>query len=218
MTRRPYRIAPLPPEEAEVCRRFRQVREGLGISQQQLARCLGVSLGIVANAEYCKAPVRCDVGLKLCALFVIDEKWLATGRGDKQPCVGLLCDPIFLTLDYAQPFREAFLMRLKPIYDDFAVSTNRHMDTITRLLSGSNRLGREAPMLMLKLIVNDALAESGRLANACGMPTEALDSGLFRGIVKATEKWRDEMRMALAARMVACMRDKRVHPRPEATA
>jgi hypothetical protein len=179
---------------------------------------LGVSLGIVANAEYCKAPVRCDVGLKLCALFVIDEKWLATGRGDKQPCVGLLCDPIFLTLDYAQPFREAFLMRLKPLYDDLAEAGNRRMDTIMRLLSASNRLGREAPLLMLKLIVNDALAESGRLANACGKPTEALDSGLFRGIVKAVEAWRLEMRIALAPRTVTCMRGKRLHPRPEATA
>lgn len=75
----PSKRAPLPDSEAAVCLRLKEAREKLGLSQEEVAKRVGLKGDTLSMLERCKAPVRYDVGLRICRELVISEEWLATG-------------------------------------------------------------------------------------------------------------------------------------------
>jgi transcriptional regulator with XRE-family HTH domain len=73
------RTTKLPQIEAGVCRRMREARDFLGITQETCARQIGIERGTLANYEYAKAPVKAEVALRFCRNLIVNEEWLATG-------------------------------------------------------------------------------------------------------------------------------------------
>jgi transcriptional regulator with XRE-family HTH domain len=66
-------------QTVEIAGRIRQARESLGFTQSQFADQVSITRERLATYEDFRAPLRCDVGLKLCRQFFISEYWLAFG-------------------------------------------------------------------------------------------------------------------------------------------
>lgn len=70
----------LPAREQAICRRLKEARLRLGLSQEVTAQRVGVSASQISNLEKYRAPVRCDFALRFCREMIISEEWLATGK------------------------------------------------------------------------------------------------------------------------------------------
>jgi len=103
-----YRAVPklgftkLPPEEEAICVRVREVREDNQMSQADFAVSLGITRDRVASLEYARAPLRWDMGSKLCEIYKRSQRWLAEGKLPKhgpwlilKPFVEPLPDDLF---------------------------------------------------------------------------------------------------------------------------
>jgi transcriptional regulator with XRE-family HTH domain len=69
----------LPKREAEICARLKDVRLFLRLTQKEFAAQIGIKRTRLASIEEQRAPLKCDVGLRACRQFQINEEWLATG-------------------------------------------------------------------------------------------------------------------------------------------
>ncbi len=67
---------------AQISERIKQVRLALGMTQAQFGEKLGVSRGVVANVELCRAAVRDLFVDHLCEIFSVSRRWLLEGEGD----------------------------------------------------------------------------------------------------------------------------------------
>lgn len=70
----------LPAREQAICLRIKEARIRLGLSQEAAAERIGVLASQLSNLEKGRAPVRCDLALRLCRQLIISEEWLATGK------------------------------------------------------------------------------------------------------------------------------------------
>ena len=94
--------------EQAVCVRLRQCREALKLSQEEFAAQVGISRGRLASYEEKRAPLRADLGLRICHQFILSEEWLATGKGSMRACLDLLLDPMVHHLPVDAPFGEIY--------------------------------------------------------------------------------------------------------------
>lgn len=66
----------------DVRERIMYVRSSNNLSMQAFADTIGVSIGVVKNIEYGKAPATPVVCIAICSKFNIREEWLFHGEGD----------------------------------------------------------------------------------------------------------------------------------------
>ncbi|MGI9086482.1 MAG: helix-turn-helix domain-containing protein [Chthoniobacterales bacterium] len=85
----------LAPREQAICRRLREARDALGLSQYEVAKQLAITRERLLTYEQLRAPLRCDLALRFCRQFIISEEWLATGKNEALERIGqeLLFDP-----------------------------------------------------------------------------------------------------------------------------
>lgn len=69
----------LAPCETDICLRVKAARMRLGLDQAEVAARLGVKVHVLANIEKCRAPLRCDLALRVCRELFVNEEWLACG-------------------------------------------------------------------------------------------------------------------------------------------
>lgn len=70
----------LPPREAAICARVREVRNYFGFTQTKFASHLEITRAALASYEDGRAPIKAHFALKLCRHFIFSEEWLATGK------------------------------------------------------------------------------------------------------------------------------------------
>lgn len=70
----------LPQREVDVCKRLIEVRKMLGYDQKQLGTALNVSRDRLASYENFRAPLRYDLGDRVCSTLDLNQRWLATGH------------------------------------------------------------------------------------------------------------------------------------------
>lgn len=99
----------------EVGDRIRQIRECFGLTQEQLAQYLIVTRERVANFETGRTPLPLRLALEICEVFIISERWLATGEGLMRQHMDLSHDPITKkvheNLDYIVAFESVLNSR-----------------------------------------------------------------------------------------------------------
>lgn len=95
---------PLAASERLLARRLRAARIFRGKSQTAFANAIGLGRDRFAAYESGRAILRTDVALALCAAWGINEEWLATGKGDARPSLGLAGD----YGNIREPFLNAF--------------------------------------------------------------------------------------------------------------
>lgn len=123
-----------------------------------MATRLSVSRGVIANIEYAKAPVRADVGLKLCYSLLISERWLATGEKPARPCAGLDGHDLLVSLDFRKSFFEVYAEYLAPLYELY--SRRELFQKLTGVLKHSSVLDRprfELALAYVSGLVLDAI-------------------------------------------------------------
>jgi transcriptional regulator with XRE-family HTH domain len=69
----------LPKREIEICQRLKSAREVAGKTQAELAAALGIPKDRLSNYEKFRAPLRCELALRICRQLIVSEEWLATG-------------------------------------------------------------------------------------------------------------------------------------------
>jgi len=146
----------LPKNEADICSRLRQARIFSKLTREQVAELTGINAKRIANYEYNRAPIKCDIALRLCQYLLINEKWLATGEGPFQPCIDLRNEAISEKIKYGELFSVAFETVLAPVYEHLAKIPVRNW--IERLLScgpfDSTRLSMIFDWVLTLLITN----------------------------------------------------------------
>jgi transcriptional regulator with XRE-family HTH domain len=125
--------------ETELCLRIREARDLAEVTQEKLAELIGVPRDRLSTYEKCRAPLRFEIGLRICRQLIISEEWLATGatvaldklagKGDlkvlrervfKRQCYDLLSEPIALAVPPGTLFSEAYERYLAATYADLA--------------------------------------------------------------------------------------------------
>jgi transcriptional regulator with XRE-family HTH domain len=117
-------------QNAEISARLREAREFLGLTQTEFAEQVSITRERLATYEDCRAPLRCDVGLKLCRNFFISEFWLASGslnldaqkkreraefsELEARLTMALATEPVALSLPLGISFAEGFEQYLLP--------------------------------------------------------------------------------------------------------
>jgi transcriptional regulator with XRE-family HTH domain len=104
---------PVPDREVQICRRLREVRELLRLTQKEFAAEVGIKPERLASYEQGRAPLRFDLALRICRQFIISEKWLATGKGDRRLGMDLTGEGAALHVPADASFGKA--------YDDYLV-------------------------------------------------------------------------------------------------
>jgi transcriptional regulator with XRE-family HTH domain len=122
------RKTPIPRRELKVLKRLREAREHLDLDQGSFARQVGISRGRLANYEYGKAPLPCELAFRICNQFIIGERWLATGDGPLRQLMFLELASKRLA-PYGMPFGEAY----DNFYADVAEKEAKELDS-TRVL------------------------------------------------------------------------------------
>jgi len=107
----------IPKREAEVCTRLRSVRELLRLSQVEFAEDVGINRQRLASYEECRAPLRYDIGLRICRHYIVSEKWLATGSGDVRLMMDLTSEGVTHQIPADYSFGKAFDEFLAPRYE-----------------------------------------------------------------------------------------------------
>ena len=70
----------LPPREIDINLRLKEAREALGIAQVKFAEVVGITKDRLSSYEQNRAPLKCDLALRICRHWIISEEWLATGK------------------------------------------------------------------------------------------------------------------------------------------
>ena len=130
-----------------------KARESLQLSRDAVANDTGIGAQRLASYEYGRAPVRCDVALRICSELIINEKWLATGQGPMRPCLDLANEKIVVKIKLGELFSRAYSEILSPIYEEIAKEPL--LDIIkNRLLTAPTDRGR---ILLLFDFIQDLL-------------------------------------------------------------
>ena len=61
--------------------RIRDVRLALGLSQDEFAKRLGFTRGVITNIELKRAEIKPRLISLICQVYNVDEYWLETGNG-----------------------------------------------------------------------------------------------------------------------------------------
>jgi transcriptional regulator with XRE-family HTH domain len=83
----------------DIRERIMLVRSQSNLSMQSFADAIGVSIGVIKNIEYGKAPVTRVVGIAICSKFNVREEWLFHGSGmmyQEDDLIGQLCNRLNL--------------------------------------------------------------------------------------------------------------------------
>ncbi len=70
----------LPDNEEQICLRIRAIRLAAEMSQTEFGRLLGITRDRLASYEYARAPIRWKLGNRVCAAFLLSQRWLAEGK------------------------------------------------------------------------------------------------------------------------------------------
>jgi transcriptional regulator with XRE-family HTH domain len=70
----------LPKRETDICLRVKEARNVAGVSQEQLSAEIGIPRDRLSTYEKCRAPIKADLGLRICRQLIVSEEWLATGK------------------------------------------------------------------------------------------------------------------------------------------
>ena len=130
----------LPAREAEICRRLKEAREHIGLSQERFAAEAGIPKSSLGNYELCRTPLRCELAVRICRQFILSEEWLATGSFDAvhqawpqlklntaigrqslgdvfmRQCMDLASEPICRHIPHGALFSFAYDEFLAPVY------------------------------------------------------------------------------------------------------
>src|ERR1041384_7946820 len=98
----------LPKREQEICTRLRTARNAVGLTQEEFAAQIGITRQRLASYEEMRAPLRFDIALRLCRVFIISELWLAKGEGDMRAMMDLTTVPVATAAPVDARFSEAF--------------------------------------------------------------------------------------------------------------
>ena len=63
-----------------ICKRIREARLWLGLTQEACAEQLNIERSTLANYETARTPLRYEIALRFARQMIISEEWLATGR------------------------------------------------------------------------------------------------------------------------------------------
>ncbi len=137
------RVYNLSSREVSICRRAKEAREMLGLTQQAVADRLGLPLSRVKIYENARAPLRFDLALRLCRQLIISEEYLATGGHEEQrralkdhnivirsagddyffhtpflprQCMDLASEEVYKDIPPGTPFSSAYNKFLAPVY------------------------------------------------------------------------------------------------------
>lgn len=75
----------LPDNQRALASRVRELREGRELSQARAGELLGMKLTAYQALEYGRASISFTMGVKLCQLYNVNERYLATGKLPKRP-------------------------------------------------------------------------------------------------------------------------------------
>ncbi|MDL5055346.1 helix-turn-helix domain-containing protein [Oscillatoria laete-virens NRMC-F 0139] len=187
------RKSALSPEEIAVCKRLKVMRDKLGLTQEEVARRVGIERGTLANYEYERTPLRCDVGLKICRQLIVSEEWLATG--DYHHCKKATKEalPTIDKFDDLEDifFRRAYDLLSEPIYLSVNPTISLYQAWKNTLNSEYERLSKQFiysariifrdddSRLLMADVLNVAVVEKLKLLH-----NEALLVGCNSGLVK----------------------------------
>jgi DNA-binding XRE family transcriptional regulator len=124
----------------EIANRLRQAREGLGATQTEFGDQISITRDRLASYEDGRAVLRCDVALRLCRQFFVNEFWLATGSAnepqsrskrkidfsdlDARLTMALAVEPAALACPPGYPFADGFDPFLRQQYSVLAAQQN----------------------------------------------------------------------------------------------
>jgi DNA-binding XRE family transcriptional regulator len=127
--------------EKEICGRLKELRGKLGLTEIAAAAAVGISKHLWHNYEVRRAPLRCDVALRICRELIVSEEWLATGRFDAleaiagkgkemseiyfRQCLDLRAEPEFLQLPPGTLFSDAYTNVLSAKYGELTRAFHR---------------------------------------------------------------------------------------------
>ena len=78
------------PREVQIGRRVKAFRDQINWPQPAFAAELGISRDKLASIEYGRTPLRYAIGYRLCFIFDVNHRWLATGAGDVKAATAAL--------------------------------------------------------------------------------------------------------------------------------
>jgi transcriptional regulator with XRE-family HTH domain len=78
------------PREAQIGERVRRFREQIKWPQSAFADELGISRDKLASIEYGRTPLRYAIGYRLCFIFDVNYRWLASGSGEMKAATASL--------------------------------------------------------------------------------------------------------------------------------
>lgn len=109
-------------DKRTVGQRIRELREGRKLTQQQLAKAIGIKQGSLTQLETGKSKSPASTTLtKLARLFEVDPEWLMTGKGPQHPVSSLGDEESELVLLYrslSQEGRAYVLGRARSVHQD----------------------------------------------------------------------------------------------------
>lgn len=103
--------------ERLISERLRFVRQGLGLTQAQFADELKITRARLSTYEDARVPIRWEIALRLCSMFLVSEKWLATGEGSTLACADLWSSELYRSLSPGIAFSQAYDEQMKDAYD-----------------------------------------------------------------------------------------------------
>ncbi len=109
----------LPKREFEICSRLKEIREELHLGQKEFGQQVGMTRERIASYEAARAPLRYDLALKICRQFIISEKWLAIGKGDKRSCMDLTTENPSDLVRIDMPFGAAYDAYFGALYEKY---------------------------------------------------------------------------------------------------
>jgi transcriptional regulator with XRE-family HTH domain len=209
----------LAPKEVGVCLRIREAREIAEVTQEKLSELIQIPEDRLSTYEKCRAPVRAEIGLRICRQLIISEEWLATGMTNaleeatrhlllpmltvdqpvdladlrdkvfKRQCYDLLSEPIALKVPPGMLFTEAFSSYLAETYARLA----RHFFHFPRIVL-TNEV--EEPALasrIVRVIFEQALFLLGSVPAPKYMGIWFAQRELTSAIVQLTNKCYSEL-------------------------
>lgn len=168
-------------QEVRIARRVVEARNGIGLTQSEFAGQLSITRDRLASYEDCRAPLRCDLALRMCRHFFISELWLATGalnesmakKGEHVPfsnldarlTMSMAIEPSALswlsTLGLSDSFGAFFNSWLKKEYFDLAAKS-RGFPRITPMASDGPEYYDNAMACLLQFLKRDIAPSAWR--------------------------------------------------------
>jgi transcriptional regulator with XRE-family HTH domain len=110
------RKTPLPESEKAICKRLSAIRKFSHLNQDELARMVGTTTGLIANVEAGRSPLKAGLALSICKSLKVNPRWLAEGVGPPK----LIDDSLVPLLDKCDSpvsrFSAFYSRRLKPFF------------------------------------------------------------------------------------------------------